>query len=112
MADEHPPFSWALPPLLCNVDLRSLVLTSNRRLWKCGFRACPGMTETAEAAAFRPPQSPVSFIRSLVVENGYPVAAVFVAHDVMTDRLHSASKPTNVPFKRQACDGDGPAIFD
>jgi hypothetical protein len=36
----------------------------------------------------------------------------FVAHDVMTDRLHNASKPTNVPFKRQACDGDGPAIFD
>lgn len=22
------------------------------------------------------------------------------------------SEPTNVPFKRQACDGDGPAIFD
>jgi hypothetical protein len=38
MADEHPPISWALPPLLCNVDLRSLVLTSNRRIWKCGFR--------------------------------------------------------------------------
>jgi hypothetical protein len=38
----------------------------------------------------------------------------FVAHDVITDRLHNASKPTNVPFKRQACDGDGdgPAIFD
>ena len=72
MADEHPPISWALPPLLCNVDLRSLVLTSNRRIWKCGFRACPGMTETAGAAggkgSLRPPQSPVSFIRSLVVE--------------------------------------------
>jgi hypothetical protein len=50
MADQHPPISWALPPLLCNVDLRSLVLTSNRRIWKCGFRACPGMTETAGAA--------------------------------------------------------------
>jgi len=42
----------------------------------------------------------------------YPVAAAFVAHDVMTDRLHNASKLTNVPFKRLACDGDGPAIFD
>ena len=31
MADEHPPISWALPPLLCNVDLRSLVLTLNRQ---------------------------------------------------------------------------------
>ena len=63
------------------------------------------MTETARAAggkrSLRPPQSPVSFIRSLVVENGYPVAAAFVAHDVMTERLHNASKPTNVPFKRQ-----------
>jgi uncharacterized protein (DUF1810 family) len=29
------------------------------------------------------------------------VAAAFVAHDVMTDRLHNASKPINVPFKRQ-----------
>ncbi len=35
-----------------------------------------------------------------------------IRRDVMTDRLHNASKPTNVPFKRQACDGDGPAIFD
>lgn len=76
------------------------------------------MTEPAGAAGGKgslpaAPQSPVSFIRSLVVENGYPVAAAFVAHDVMTDRLHNAiSKPTNVPFKRQAFDGDGPAIFD
>jgi hypothetical protein len=35
------------------------------------------------------------------LRGGYPVAAAFVAHDVMTDRLHNASKPINVPFKRQ-----------
>jgi hypothetical protein len=95
----------AVPPLLCNVDLRSLVLTANRRIWKCGFRTCPGMTETAGATGGKgsllAASSPVSFIRSLAVENGYLVAAVFVAHDVMTDRLHNASKPTNVPFKRR-----------